>query len=967
MVLKTFKIIKLAITIIGWFLATNSNGQSSTNLNVDHFQFIDGLINNHVLCTYQDKRGIVWAGTYSGLQTFDGYNFKSFNSNNLGKNLFTNHVVLSIAEDKADNLWFGTEYGLNKYNIKTEKITKIIIKKGNSIDLVNNQIRDISIDSKGVLWLGTYGGGLIAYDDAKQKFTQYKSSKNNSTGLQSNFINSLFTDNQGLLWIATENGGISVFNRDKKLFVKKFAKKKAGITDGIINCIFQDYYGNYWFGTWNGGLIKYNPQNETFKNYNSFSHKQTQKKSCVRWIEQTDKDFLWVGTYGSGLYKFDIHQETSTKIELIKTDNKNTKEDYIWKLNKDYKGNLWISTFGSGIFVINPTRNTFPAYSIRDPENNTRLSIACFLEDEQNRLWIGTYNSGIYIYNFKTKSVTKFIDNPRINGRINYLYLDRKKNIWVATEKELLMLLPDRKESKIYEHIPENTHSLSKGSINTVIEDKNGNIWIGLWGKGINILSKEDLLLENTKNVDFKKYDSIQTNPTIANKNILKLFNDSRGNIWMATPDKLAYYNPDKNKFNSLNIYSISSFHETETGDIWVSSMGTSLNLIDKNYQIVKSYNLNNGLDALHTGGILKDTRGRLWFGTNNGIIVSNPNDETFYNYDKNFGLEFNEVNMHAYLLLKSGDMAFGGNEGFTIFSPEKLGSELYDGQTYITDIKILNKSYGTTSDTNKIRNTISNKIDTLNLKFNENVISISFSAIDFFNPHRIKYAYRLEGLDKDWNITDSKNRIASYTNLKPGKYTFTVKASYNQKNWGLKQAKIHININKPVWLRLWFKLTIAILIFSLFSIVFHFLFKLKFNHQKKELIRENEILMSNKQQKNQEILQLQNEKLNTSLSKCNKKIAALAFNNHNSMDKISMVCDKLKEIEQRDECVIKKLLKKIINELDKHLNENNPDGSKLGPTAQLLFEDYQKRLSEEHPKLTHKDLQICTDRKSVV
>lgn len=948
---------KVPIYIIGLSITYTVHSQKLTKLKIENYQSSYGLINNHILCTYEDSRGIIWVGTYSGVQTFDGYTFDLFNKNKNGKEYFSNHVVHSIAEDPEHNMWFGTEFGLNKYNVTSGKIIQFVSDTKRDDGLSSNHVRDIAIDSEGLIWLGTYGGGITVFDEKNNKYEQFKAIPGDSNSIQSNLINSLFIDKQGLLWIATENGGISVFNRHTRKVEKNFPTGIDGTRDNIINCVFQDYYNNFWFGTWNNGLIKYEPETKSFKYFEQLSKSKSSKKSTIRWIEQTEKDFLWIGSFGEGLYRFYIEDEQFYKVDLIQSDNKNTKQDYIWKIHTDKGNNLWINTFGSGLFMINNVRNTFPSYVLRDPSTNTRISIACFLEDQNNNLWIGTYNSGIYTFNLKTGRYSKFVSDSRLENEINCLYLDSKNNIWIGIKDGLFMLMPDRKTYRFYESDPLNENSLSRSTVNSIVEDNDGNIWIGFWGEGINILPKNELNKNDTKKVCFKKYYATQKNPIIPNNNIWKLFKDSRGNIWIATSSLLTYYNSNKKEFKSVDLYSVSSFYENDLGNIWVTPMGEGLYMLDKNYNISKSFGLKDGLPTPALVGVMPDKNERLWVGSDKGISIIKPENGYIINFDKNYGLEFNEVNMYANILLKSGQMVYGGNEGFTIFHPETVGMDLFDGKVYINDIKILYESYQALKDSNITLKPLISNYDTLKLKHDQKVLSLSFSAINFSNPQGLLFAYRLEGFDNDWILTDSKNRQATYTNLSPGNYTFRVKASYNAKNWGTREAKLFIHIKKPIWQHIWFKIFIFFLSVGLLYIII----RLRLNYEKRELVLQNEVLLSEKLRKEQEILRLQNEKLNESLNENSKRIASLAFNNLNSSDKINLIYNNLKEMEKNVSSENKWKLKQTLKALEQHGDEVLSNDSDFDSTVNLLFDDFQKRLIDKFSKLTHKDLRICS------
>ncbi len=947
--------IVLCSNILLW-LTTLIFCNPSVNYKIENIQSTDGLINNHVLCSFQDSRGLVWIGTYSGVQSFDGSQLDLFNKNEKGKNLFTNHVILAIAEDKKNNLWFGTEFGLNKYNYITGEIKQFLQSKNADTSLNNNCIKDIVIDNEGIIWLGTYGGGITAFSEETNTFESYQVTPDDSLSLQSNLINSLYIDNSGLLWVATENGGVSVFDREKRKVIQNFSTKTNGFEGKIVNCVYQDYYGNYWFGTWNNGLIKYSVNTKTFKNFKSFSNNSNKKNTTVRSITQIDKDFLWIATFEDGLYKLDINNEAFFKVELQTPNVKNTKQDYIWNILKDNNDNLWISTFGSGIFMVNTNKNTFPSYRIID-NNNSSVSISCFLEDERNQIWIGTYTSGIFIYDQKTKKYKKFNLIPNLNARINNLYMDSKNTIWVGTNNALFQIFPDRQTYKTYKHIEDSPESLTLSGINSILEDNNGNMWFGLWGGGINILKSDQLKIPDAKKVVFEKYNNTQKGNTISNNQIWKLFKDSRGNIWIASPDKLTYYNPNDKTFRSLEIYAVSSLYETESGTIWVTSMEDGLILIDKDHNILKTYNKEDGFPSNALSGLLADKKGRLWVGTNKGIAFVDPENGIVSNFNKNQGVNFLEANANASLILHSGEIVYGGNEGFNIFTPETFGVETFDGKIYINKIKALYETNNSIVDTAYTAYHSFNIKDSLYLNHKNKVITIEFSAIDFSNPKDVIYAYCLEGFDPDWIITDSKNKQAVYSNLPPGKYLFKVKASYNAKNWGVHQASVLIEIKKPFHKTTGFLTLVSLTILIIITLLIRY----KYINDKKSLIKQNEQLKNEKLEQEKELLRLQNIELNHSIIKNKEHMASLAFKNLNSIEKMETIYRNLKEIEENTALDHKQVVRNTIKLFEQDSVEVPEEDTTFKTSVNLAYDNFQKKLSVSFPKLTHKDLRICS------
>jgi len=945
--------LKKKIFLFLFFCANLSFASNGGYLKIDNYNTSHGIANSHVLCTFHDSRGLIWVGTFSGVQIFDSYNFELFNENTEGTELFSNHVIYSIAEDNYGNMWFGTEFGLNKYSVKTKTIEQIVSHTDSC-----NFIRDIAIDKNGLIWLGTYGGGLKVYDDVNDNVWYYRADKGNMKALQSNHINSLFIDNQGLLWISTENGGLTVFDMESREVVRNIGSQDTDFGDDIVSCVYKDYYDNYWIGTWNEGLIKFTPSTNTFEKIGSLSTTNN-KKYSVRSIEQTDKDFLWIGTFGQGLYRFDVNTREAERVVLNNTDLKSTKQDFIWHVKKDNGGNIWISTFGSGVFMINKERNTFPSFVLRDLQTDTRLSIASFSEDKNNNLWIGTYNGGVFYRKPGEREFVQLKLDVNLDDNLNYIYNDSKNRLWIGLGYGLIVLMPDRKTCKVFTHNVDNPNSISKSAVNSIVEDDEGNFWIGFWGEGINVLSEEELSKKNTHDAVFIKHFSTggRYDP-ISNNNIWKLYKDSKGIIWITSPGQLGYFIPQEEKFNSVEIYSVSSILEDSSGHLWVTSMGQGVYKLDKNYAISKTYNLFDGFPTRTFMGLLSDGKGRLWIGTDKGLSVLEPESGYVMNFNTNYGFEFNEVSLNACLKLNSGEMVFGGNEGFTLFDPEGISQNLFRGKVIINDIRVMHKSIAL--DSCKINsNLLLSGADSIKLGYNENILSLDFIAINYSNPKGVKYSYRLEGFDSDWVFTDASNRSVTYTNLKPGEYVFTVRASYSNVNWGTSLSRLHIFVEPPFWQKAWFH-TLCLVVFLFLLILF---VRIRMKATKKLLSGQNKQLSVENLEKSKEILLMQNKKLDSDLNEVQKKNAELTYLNLNAGHHIKKVYNELIEVEKCASNISdsKRQLRQIIKTIEQSSDDLLNIDSTLTNTVNLLFDDFQKRLLQIYPKLTTQDLRLCS------
>ncbi len=936
-----------------------SYGSNNDHLKIVNYNTSHGLLNNHVLCTFQDSRGLIWVGSYSGVQIFDGYDFQVFNEDVDGKELFSNHVVHAIAEDQNGNMWFGTEFGLNKYDFESHEIqTYVGDSAGNGLN--NNHIRDILVGDDGLIWLGTYGGGLNVYNDSTGVFHYYIANTNDDSALQSNLINSFHLDKKGLLWISTENGGVSVFNMQQRKVVQQIKTGYNEINSNVVNCVFQDLYSNYWLGTWDRGLVKFLPD------VNSFEYKPLPAKNIdkglrtVRSITQTNLEFMWIGVFGGGLYKYYLDDNRYEKVELNHPDLKNSKQDFIWNVMKDKNDNVWISTFGSGVFMISKERNTFPSFVIRGEDSQTRLSVACFAEDKENNLWVGTYNGGAYV---RYEGETEFVKvnlGGWLDNRISYIYNDSQDRIWIGIEQGVCMMRPDRHSYKVFSHDADNPNSISRSAVNAIEEDDSGNIWLGFWSEGINVLSQKDILKENPNEAVFRKIQYASSGSSIPNNTIWNLYKDSRGVMWISSPDKLAYFDAKQAMFKTLEIYSVSSIMEDESGHFWISSMGNGIYKLDRNYQIAENISVSKGFSAKQITGMLSDKKGRIWVGTEEGISVLEPESGYVMNFDKNHGLEFNEVAINSCLELRSGEMVFGGNEGFTIFDPNTISQSMFQGKVAVSGVRIGNMPLGRRGAgfTGSKNDYLLSLADSLRLSYKDNTLSFDFVAINYSNPDGVKFSYRLDGVDEDWLYANASNRTVTYANLKPGEYVFHVRASLNAVNWGPNEARLHVFIQPPVWLSSW-----AIVLYALLTLVLLYFYAQYRVRVGSELLTEKKELRSmHKCLKEIEWLNSKNVQLDNELSESQKRIAELTFDNLDACQRFKMLYNDIVEVEN----VLpgsdgKRKLGSAIKSIEQDAEKLLDNDSVLNSTVNLFFDDFQKRLSNRFSRLTPQDLRLCS------
>ncbi len=953
-------IIKSYILIIGCILHSllPAKAKNTEQMFFDNYNQEQGLIHSYILCMYQDSRGIMWVGTYGGVQAFNGYNFNVFNVSGKKSNLLTNHVVNVIFEDQNKNLWFGTESGLNKYNPYTGEVTWYLHNPNDNNSLSNNNVRTICQDKDGCFWIGTYGGGVNKLDEKKKLFTHIKAQPGNKSFLQSDLINVFFVDKDGLCWVGTENGGITVFDKDKKEVVHNFQLELGSLSQHTVNSIYQDIYDNIWVGTWDGGLNKFNKRSNTFSCFYPKSLlRNGQTANNIRCIIQTEKDFLWVSVFGEGLRKFDLKTEQFSKVTINTINDENSSQDQIWTMYNDNTNNLWLGTFGKGLFKQNTLENTFSFFDLK-LSDHIKISIATTIQDKSGNLLIGTLNRGLYSFDMKSQRYSEFLPKEITNVSVSKLFMDSKNRIWVGADKTLYAIYPDHKRIRKFVCNPANKYSKSESSVNAIMEDKQGNIWVGFWGTGVNVIRNGELDKPKDESVVFTKYLS-NTNDSFSmlHTRIWNFFEDSKGTIWIGTSGDLVYYTPADGSFKTLPVKVVSSFHEDIYGNLWLGSIGTGIYKLDKNKQLIKKYQMEDGLPCMDILSILTDRKGRLWMGTSMGLTVFDPRSESISNFDKYYGLQSFNINPNACIRLSSGDLFFGGNNGFCIFKPEDIGQDFIKSPIVITDIKINNKSIACENvmdSTGYLKSSVAN-LETLKLAYTDKVLTFNFAAVNFSVPSSISYGYMLEGFDKDWVTTTASNRSATYTNLDDGEYVFKVRMSYSNGKWSSGTRKIRIIVAPPFWKRLWFRCLLLLIVVSVIWLITRF----KHGRKRLRMLISQKHLITEKLTNDQVLLHLKNDQLHESLEQQNKRMATVLLKHQSMKDELKIIYQNLLGVKSTTINLHNKQLNNTLQLISERITDLD-ETSAFFDNVNVLYDDFVKRFAEKYTSLTSTDMRIC-------
>ena len=778
---------------------------NAKELNVEHYYREQGLSQSSVQALLQDKQGYLWVGTGDGLNKFDGYNFEVHKSNSQLKNALSNSNVLSLFEDNQSNIWIGTAGGLNRFNKKTNDFKTYKHNTANNNSLSNDIVNSIVQDQNNAFWIGT-DNGLNRFDGTS--FTRF---------LPQVKIIDLLADNRGTLWIATLSQGLfkldlisnevsSILNKDNVQTINTLANKDNEL----------------WVGT-DTGLLLLNTVTEQLINNKKLTTLFINKNITTFLLRNDD---VWVGTKTQGIIR---HNLLTSKTQIVQANDTNPKSighNQITKIIADDSNNIWIGNYLFGLDKYEQNKEQFNHIKQEPNSKNTlsSSSIINFLELPDNKLLFSTYDAGLNLFDKKIGNYIHFKHNPSIpesigsNGIAKLLY-DENNGVWIGTINAGLELFNIESQTFThFNHQQHNTNTLSNPAVLDIYQEDANTLWVGTWGGGLNRFSIKENLFEHFKH-DPENENSLSDN------NVWAIHQDKERNLWIGTQNGgLNKYNPHENQFthfklNENNANSISNnfvvyIHEDKNGLLWLGTF-SGLNKFDPKTETFTVFKEKDGLpnDVIYT--ILEDNQGFLWLSTNNGLSKFDPINETFKNYDESDGIQSKEFASFSAYKSKSGELYFGGINGFNHFYPEDIKDDTTIPNVVLTDFRIHNEHVVLTQDkTDKDNFTIDsviNELDELVLTYNEKLIAFEFSALHFSEPMNNQYAYMLQGFDDEWIYTDAKNRRATYTNLPAGHYTLRVKASNGDGYWNEQGKSLNVIVLPPLW-QTWWAYTLYIL-----------------------------------------------------------------------------------------------------------------------------------------------------------
>jgi signal transduction histidine kinase/ligand-binding sensor domain-containing protein/CheY-like chemotaxis protein/AraC-like DNA-binding protein len=810
--------------LIFLFFACCANGQT-----LKFYRPIGDISQNSITSIVQDQKGFLWFGSKYGLNKYNGVSFQTFLHDSDDSTSLTNSSIESLLVDNEGNIWVGTfGGGINLYNVQDQTFAVLhpVLKNA----LIHENVFSILEDKDGDIWFGTENSGIFIWNKKTTTLEHFNADKNKKNSLPINHINKIEQDDQGLIWIATWGGGLCRYDQEKNDLTVFNVKSAINLNHNIVRTIHTGKEGRLWVGTQQGiQYLEYDKNNNIEQKQLALKDKKIQKRLnqfVIISILEDSNDRLWIGTENNGLLLYHLKTQEIQQFKYNPKENYSIQNNSIWNLFEDQQGTIWIGLFKNGINKVDPFEQKFNHIS-DGSESKINLSyglVSSFAEDQHHNLWVGTDGGGL---NFIDRSQLELtienfipIDSSGLKSKeIVCMVHDKDNQLWIGTWGEGLFVKDQNNNFKSFVHDPENSNSLSGNFVMAANKDHHGNIWIATHRVGL------DLYIPS-KN-QFFHFNHSSATKSISSDKISTIVEDQNEYIWLGTEgegiDRIKlnnqkeiisfknYKNSPENKL-SLSNDIINSLYVDSKNRIWVATDGGGISLLENNGKDnFQIFSKKDGLPSDVVYGILEETPSTFWISTNAGLASINLKTNEIKSFDLADGLQAKEFNKTASFQTSDNTFLFGGINGFNYFKPKEIRTNYFTPPVFITKVEIQNKGKDT-----DLQQKLLTQLQSKNfiLESDENDLRINFAALNYSQSTKNQYAYQLENYDTYWqggkNITS-----AAYTNIPPGNYIFKVKASNNDQIWNETATTINIQIKNPWFKSWWAYLTYCTLIFG--------------------------------------------------------------------------------------------------------------------------------------------------------
>jgi ligand-binding sensor domain-containing protein/signal transduction histidine kinase len=791
------------VVITGLALAA---GPPGVPLQFKHLTAEDGLSHSWVRAILQDRQGYMWLGTNAGLNRYDGYKFRIYRHERGKPHSLLNASINCLFQDTKGRLWIGHEAGFSLYRPATDDFenftTSTSAEPGVTIlPALGTNIRCIVQDVFGDLWLASNAGLMLFHPDTK-RLDAYRHDPKNPSSLGNNDVRFIIRDDKGTLWLTVANG-LNRFDRVTHRFRQYAVSPGRSINPTQLAIDRFDYL---WVGT-DDGLCRLDLNQAEEPALQCFRHDRADPESLASDYSRvvfTDRDGqVWIGTENGGLDRFDYETSTFVHCQTDPNNPSSLNNDSVYSLFEDRTGILWVGTFAGGVNLTRKNQDailhfaTLPG-SANSPSYN---SITDFFEDKEGYVWICTDGGGLDRFDPKTRQFRHW--SSRNSGLTRDAVLDVFEDdgeLLIGTWAGGLNVFNPR--TGTVRAFTTHNSNLPSNSIFEIAKDRRGRLLLATYLSG--------LIVRDPVHNTWKSYVPDQ-NP-FRDANALLLQEAADGDFFVGTETGLMIFHPDDDSLQTFHhddfdpstisgerVYAVAEMG----GGIYYIGTDEGLDRFDKRTGTFT--HVDAPLPGSEVRSMAKDRQGEIWIGTNRGLCRYSPGTGQVKYYTKADGTLGDDYNRCAYLITRDGTIYLGGvNNGFNIIYPNRITENRIPPNVVITDFKIANRSV-TPGHDSPLRQPVevARHID---LPYFQSSFTFELAALDFSNPGRNLYAYKLDGFDKEWNQVGSQHS-ATYTNISPGSYVFRARAANADGYWNNQGISIGLEIHPPVWGTVWFRL----------------------------------------------------------------------------------------------------------------------------------------------------------------
>lgn len=798
-----------AVTLL--LLGRNTEAQA---IYFRHYEIENGLSNNSIITSLQDRDGFLWFGTPDGLNRFDGYDFKVFKIDPHPAKGSAGNAIFHLYQDDNGTLWVGTSKGLYFFNRQDESFTRLPYTQG-------KQVRTIQSDADDNLWF-VEGPTLFRYDAKTRKVSSY-----DTPALRN--ITTLYQSAGGSLWLGCENGVLARYDSKTQQF-HYYSSPEVVRNANTIETICENAGNSLLVGTSLTGLKKFDILHSTWSSMALLP--SGNDRLFIRSILKAGRDEYWVGSE-AGLFIFNNSTDSIRHLHKITGDNYSLTDNAIYSLCKDKEGGIWVGTYFGGI-------NYFPNHLMRfekffpkpDAGSIHGSVVREMVQDRYGKIWIGTEDKGLSQFDPVKQVFKNFSKTP---ANIHGLLADGN-NLYIGSFENGLYVLDIPTNTIRQHHIAYSNNGLRSNYINILYKTLQEDIWV---------CTSSGIYNFNPKTQQFIPIKGLPGNIFYS-----AIIQDSKGRIWVGTHDSGIYY-IDNGKTerlsvryrdgNSFNETKVVNFSEDRDNNLWICTESGLFRMSLTSYEVTL-YNTESGMPSNIVYSTMQDARGNIWASTSMGLAYIDVGNNIIKVFRQSDGLLSNQFNHRSAYRDRDGNIYFGSLKGFVRFSPNQLFVSKYVPPIFITRIQVYDKEVSTNSPYTFSENFTPNAGD-IKLPYNRSTFSLDFSALGYTSPGNIEYAYMLDGIDKKWNFIGKDRRI-HFNNLSPGNYVIKIKSTNSNGLWIANEKSLAIEITPPFWkTRLAYFIYLVIVVALFYSIIRFF-----YNRHREKQLRRMEIFALNKE-----------------------------------------------------------------------------------------------------------------------